>query len=289
MTAGSQAGQGGRLPRCAHRRWGWLLAGMGLAGSLVAQESITNAFSPIVSYQFAEPLGGTGEGLISAVVSYQFAEPLGGPGQGLISALVSYQYYEWPGDDVLGLLSSPWVSYYFPGLGGPQLVLHGQVRGAGGAPLAGATVSVAWGSVPVGTASTDAGGNYALGLGAGPCVVAARAPGYVESSRALTLSPATARQDFQLALRPGAPVQEQVNRPPPSFALPPIGSWDEQLKVFDGTAFVDIAPGNAPSRDRMTIVLTHGWVPQVLGLVLTQNPGWRVGRRRWRGRSARQA
>lgn len=245
MTPGSESGQGLRLPRSAHRLWGCLLGWVGVAGSLVAQEPITSA--------------------MSAPVSYQFAEPLGRPGQEVMSTLVSYQFYEWPGNDVLGLLSSRWVSYRYPALSGPQIVVHGQVQAADGTPLAGATVSAQVGTAPVGTVSTDAGGHYALALGAGPWVLRVGATGYEEAARALTLTPATARQDFQLAPRPAPPAQTRVNRPAPEIVLPPIGQMAERLRVFNGDQFVDILPGTPLSRDRMTVVLTHGWVLSVLG------------------------
>jgi len=204
--------------------------------------------------------------VMSPLVSYQFEDPVGWQGQPVMSPLVAYNYHELPGDLVLRLLSSPWVSYYHPGVEGPVLALHGQVQGVGGAPVAGATVSVAWGTVPLGTAATDAGGNYALSLDPGVYALTVQAPGYSTAARVLTLSPGTARQDFDLLPLPAPPQQTPVNRPVPAFVLPPVGEFGERLKIFNGMNFVDIDTNNAPIRDLMSIVLTHGWVPpRILG------------------------
>jgi hypothetical protein len=202
--------------------------------------------------------------VMSPLVSYQFEDPVGWQGQPVMSPLVAYNYHELTGDLALRLLSSPWVSYYYPGVEGPVLALHGQVRGVGGAPLAGATVSVAWGTVPLGSAATDAGGNYALSLEPGVYALTVQAPGYSTAARVLTLSPGTARQDFDLLPLPAPPQQTPVNRPVPAFVLP--REFGEQLKIFDGTNFVNIDTNNAPRLDLMSIVLTHGWVPpRILG------------------------
>jgi hypothetical protein len=80
----------------------------------------------------------------------------------------------------------------------------------------------------------------------------------------LTLSPGTARQDFDLLPLPAPPQQTPVNRPVPAFVLP--REFGEQLKIFNGTNFVNIDTNNAPRLDLMSIVLTHGWVPpRILG------------------------
>jgi pimeloyl-ACP methyl ester carboxylesterase len=205
---------------------------------------------------------------MSPIVSFQYPDDFSSQALtngGILSPIVSYQYFEWPGDDVLHLQSSPWVSYFYPGIDGPQIVLQGRVTGGGGAPLASAAVSAAWGSLPVAATSTDANGNYALPLGAGVYALSASAPGYAKSSRVLTFNGGTSPQSFQLAALPATPDQTPVTRQPAAFAFPPIGSLGEHLKVFNGTAFVDIVPANTPSPAKMTIVLTHGWIPQALG------------------------
>jgi len=214
----------------------------------LADEPITEFMSPIASYQYPEDFG---SGALAR--------------GGVLSPIASYVYFEWPGDDVLQLHSSPWVSYYYPGIDGPQIVLQGRVTGVGGAPLSGAVVSAAWGSVPVAATSTDANGNYALPLGVGVYELSASASGYAKSSRALTFRAGTPPQDFQLAALHAPPDLTRAARQPEVFELPPVGSLGERLKVFDGTAFVDIEPGNRPSPAKMTIVLTHGWIPQALG------------------------
>ena len=203
--------------------------------------------------------------VMSPVVSYQYFNALDEPGTTLISPIVSYQYFDWPGDDVLGLWASPRVSYFYPGNDGPLIVLQGRVTEPGGALLAGAAISVAFGTLPLAQATTDANGYYAIPLGAGVYALTVSASGHAKSSRVLTLSAGTAAQDFQLAVLPATPDQTPVNRQPAAFAFPPIGLLGEHLKVFNGTAFVDIVPANTPSSAKMTIVLTHGWIPQALG------------------------
>jgi len=196
---------------------------------------------------------------MSSIVSYQFPQDFNSEALtngGVISPLVSYQYAEWPGDDVLHLQSSRQVSYYYPGSDGPQIVLRGRVTGAGGAPLSGAGVWAAWGTLPVASTSTDANGNYSLPLPAGVYALTASASGYAKSSRAFTLNVGAAPQSFQLAVLPSAPGQEEVSRSPTvSSSSSPIG----ELKLFDGFTFVSLGGGNTPHLDRMTVVMTHGF------------------------------
>lgn len=219
-----------------------------LSLSALADDVITDVMSPIVSYQYPEDFS------TAALTS-----------GGLLSPITSYVFCEWPGDDVLQLQSSPWVSYYYPGIDGPQIMLQGRVTGAGGAPLLGAAISVAFGNLPLTGTTSDVNGNYAAPLGAGVYAVTVSASGYAKSSRVLTLSAGTSPQDFQLAALPATPDQTPVSRQPAAFAFPPIGSLGEHLKVFNGAAFVDIVPANTPSPAKLTIVLTHGWIPQALG------------------------
>lgn len=216
--------------------------------SALADDVITNLMSPVVSFQYPDNF--SSQALTNG---------------GILSLIASYQYFEWPGDDVLGLWASPRVSYFYPGNDGPQIVLQGRVTGAGGVPLSGAAVSVAFGNLPLTGTSSDANGDYEVPLGAGVYAVTVSASGYAQSSRVLTLNAGTAPQNFQLAALPATPDQTPVTRQPAAFSFPPIGSLGEHLKVFNGTAFVNIVPANTPSPAKMTIVLTHGWIPQALG------------------------
>ena len=218
---------------------------------------ITNVMSPIVSYQY--PNDFSSQALING---------------GISSPIVSYQYFEWPGDDVLELLSSPRVSYFYQIGSEPlPLVLHGRVTDTVGVGISGAAISATVGLTPAAQTTTDASGNYALpSLGAGVYALAASAPGHAKSGRALTLSAATANQDFQLTPLSAAPTTQQTSREPPTaFTQPPVGPLGSTLLVFDvdGSAFVPITADNAPQPDRMTIVMTHGW---------NSNPGkWAAG------------
>jgi hypothetical protein len=214
----------------------------------LADDVITNIMSPIVSYQYPDDFN-------SQVLT----------NGGILSPIVSYQYHEWLGDNVLKLWASPRVSYFYLGSDGPQIILQGRVTGAGRVPLSGAAVSVAFGNLPLTETTSDPNGDYGVPLPAGVYAVIVDASGYAKSSRVLTLSAWTPPQNFQLAVVRAAPDQTPVNRQPPAFSFPPIGSLGEHLKIFNDTSFVDIVPANTPSHAKMTIVLTHGWIPQALG------------------------
>ena len=225
-----------------------LLFCLGFVFPLHADDVITNVMSPIVSYQYPDDFNS--QALTNG---------------GIISPIVSYQYFEWPGDDVLQLLSSARVSYFYPGNDGLQIFLQGRVTDTGGVPLAGAVISVAFGTLTLAQTTTDGNGNYTIPLGANVYALTASASGHAKSSRVLTLSAGTATQNFQLASLPATPGMTPVNRQPAAFVFPPIGSLGEILKVFNGSVFVNIEPANSPSPGKMTIVLTHGWIPQALG------------------------
>ena len=211
----------------------------------LADDVITNVMSPVVSYQYPDDF--SSQALTNG---------------GISSPIVSYQYFEWPGDDVLELLSSPRVSYFYQIGSEPlPLVLHGRVTDTLGVGISSAAISATVGLTPAAQTTTDASGNYALpALGAGVYALAASASGHARSARAVTLSAATATQNFQLTALPTAPILTQTDRQPPTvFTQPPVGPMGSTLKVFDGAQFVAITAGNTPPSDRMTIVMTHGW------------------------------
>ena len=94
---------------------------------LLAQDTITNFMSPIVSYQYPDDFSSeslTNGGVISPFVSYQYLENFSTAALtngGIMSPIVSYQYYEWPGSGILNLQYSPTVSYYYQFLDAPVL------------------------------------------------------------------------------------------------------------------------------------------------------------------------
>ncbi len=213
--------------------------------------------SPVVAYQFHD-----GAPAMSPIVGYQFFESGGtSTNTPLVSPVVGYQFFEWPDGLSRAAVTSAQVSYFQQIATEPGVVtLHGRVTDPGGAPLAGATVSATVGSTPVAQATTDSSGGYNFpALGAGIYVLSASLAGHQSSARALTLSGATAEQDFQLAALPLPPQVQQTSRQAPAFAFPPVGLLGEQLEIFDGAGFVQIDPTRAPSPDLMTIVMTHGW------------------------------
>jgi hypothetical protein len=247
-----------------------------------ADDVITNVMSPIVSYQYSEDFSSevlTNGGVISPFVSYQYPEDFSSgalTNGGIMSPIVSYQYYEWPGNGILNLLNSPVVSYYYQLAGGSgAFVLHGRVTDVHGVALAGATVSAMVLLTPAAQATADGSGNYQMpALGPGVYDLWASDSAYHTSIRAVTLSASTAQQDFQLTLLPAAAAVQQITRQPDlSYTIGPMGS---ALLVFDGTNFVPIVAGkNVPPADRMTVVLTHGWIPVVGGVELVSGvEGW---------------
>jgi len=98
-----------------------LLAVLLAAGlPVLANETITNLMSSVVSYHYPENL--TAEslslgGVISPVASYQYPENFNTAALtsgGVLSPVASYQYYEWAAGTGLGLASSLEASYYYP-------------------------------------------------------------------------------------------------------------------------------------------------------------------------------
>ena len=145
-----------------------------------------------------------------------------------------------------------------PSLASP-LKMHGRITDAGGVGLANATVAILRGGMVMAQTTTDAQGYYQLPQQTiVACVLKVTVPGYATAARALTLSAATALENFQLATLPPAPTVQQVSRAAP-FTVAPVGALGETLEIFNGSVFEQITPDNAPSPNRMTIVMTHGW------------------------------
>ncbi len=235
---------------------------------VLADALFTNAVSAVVSYQYPEDVSGEAltNGVISPVVSYQYPDDFGTAAltnSAVISPVVSYQYYEWPGDDILHLLYSPYVSYFYQSGNNPtSLVVRGTVTDLAGTGILGATVTASVQQSVVAITTTDSGGHYALpALGSGAYILTASEASHAPCVRPLTLSSATAVKNFRLGALLTAPSVQQTNRQPsPAFTQPPAGPMGSNLKVFDGTNFVNITAENAPSTNLMTIVMTHGWV-----------------------------
>lgn len=101
-----------------------VLLALPLVSPVLAQDTITNVMSPVVSYQYYASLSeDTNSAVVSPVVSYQFYDLLGGgTNAAIISPVASYQYFEWPGNGILQLLNSPLVSYFYATVGGSTVV-----------------------------------------------------------------------------------------------------------------------------------------------------------------------
>src|SRR2546421_8697814 len=80
--------------------------------SALGDDAITNAMSPILSYQYLEPadvplING---GVLSPVISFQYLDDFQGEAVsngGIVSPFLSYQYFDWPGDAILQVQNSP--------------------------------------------------------------------------------------------------------------------------------------------------------------------------------------
>ncbi len=205
--------------------------------SVRAQDTY-EAYSPVVSYVFEDTLASADA--YSPVVSYVFAEALP--------------------DDVAATFGSAPVSYLYlsPGTG-PAVVIAGRVFDEGGQGLAGARVTAAVNPLPLAETVTDAEGRFALpSLAAGPYGLRASKAGYAPAGRVLETGAGLKPQDFVLRALPAAPLAERTTAPVPEKLQPrPVRVTAAQLKVFQGGAWV---PFGQVRRDRMTLVLTHGWI-----------------------------
>ena len=212
-----------------------------LAAVARADDVITNVMSPLVSYLTVDV------------------------NTNIISPPVSYLSLDWLGDSNVTFHAAPVVSYFYQignGTGTALFAIQGTVTDPTGAGIPGATVKASISQSVIAQTATDSGGQYALpALGAGVYVLRVSEATHASAARALTLNANTAQQNFQLAILPSVPTVGQTNRQPAvTFAQPPPGPRGSTLRVFDGSAFVPITAGNAPSANLMTIVMTHGWV-----------------------------
>ncbi len=233
----------------------------------IRNEIITNGgiASFVLSYEYPRSLDLeilTNGNIVSPMISYQHWDNLDRAvltNGGVISPISSYRYYDWPGDDILKLKSSRVVSYYYQlNSTGPSALVHGRITDLNGVPLAGVSISAMVFLTPVAQAVTDVNGNYQLpALGGAVYDLWAVRSGYQTSIRAFTLALNTTEQNFQLKQMPGPPVTRQTDRLPDLSST--ISLMGSVLRVFDGTQFQPITLENAPSPNRMTIVLTHGW------------------------------
>jgi hypothetical protein len=82
-------------PRPLLAGWAVALLGVALASSALAQDTITNAMSPVVSYQYNDSLADMGTN------------------SPVVSAIVSYQYFDWPDAAELQFQNSVSVSFFY--------------------------------------------------------------------------------------------------------------------------------------------------------------------------------
>lgn len=138
----------------------------------------------------------------------------------------------------------------------PNVPISGRVFAAG-IGLPGATVAAFMNGLLIANAITAADGSYALPpLPADGYELRATLAGYASGIHLLILSDSTARQDFTLPPIPAAPATQQTTGPIPVEQQPrPLHVT--QLKVFNGSDWAAVGPVDA---NKMTIVLTHGWV-----------------------------
>jgi hypothetical protein len=227
----------------------------------LADDVITNVMSPVVSYQYLNALDEPGTTTASPMVSYQFPNSLSEAGTPVISPIVSYQYFEWPGDDVLQLLSSPKVSYFYGiFIPGNDVTVRGRVVDALGNPINGATVCASILNVPQVTVQSAPDGRYELPpLAPGIFVLFASQAGQVSDKRVVTMSATLPEQNFRLVPLATLPPLQVANSTPPFLLSTPDELHGAKLMVFDGTGFVPDLGLIDPQK--MTVVLTHGWIP----------------------------
>lgn len=221
---------------------GILAASLLQSVSAVADDVITNSMSPVLSYQFPNDLGNE---LTSG---------------GISSPIVSYQYFEWPGNEVLHLQSSPWVSYYYiDRLPGPNVAVRGRVQDEAGAAVAGARVIVAVNLHPIAVTQTGPDGSFQIpALESGLYCIVASHPAFASAGRVLELVSELPSQDFILKQLGKSPGLNYTDEPVPLGQRPrkPRTS-DAQLKVFRNSEWAFSAEVDP---NKMTIVLTHGWI-----------------------------
>ncbi len=255
----SLSGRGSQAESLCH----FLLAALLLfvAGVPFARATDPDVASPLVSYQFLDSLADVPAqpNIVSPLVSYQFLDSLAdAPEQpNVVSPLVSYQYLDWPGDENLTFQSSPSVSYYFDGAPSITVGPANQIVQAGANVTFGVGVE---GTQPLsyqwrfnGVAISGAAGatlprtNVQPGDSGSYSVRVANAHGSVVSREArlnVYLPPDTPQPPAPTLTPTGGTVQ-------PALTAAPRTPSSTQLKVFNSGGQVD--------RNKMTIVLTHGW------------------------------
>lgn len=220
-----------------------LMASLSLASSVFAQDTITNVMSPVVSYQF-------------------YDSPGAGTNSIIVSPVASYQFYDWPGNENVPLQTSPTVSYFYQaGASSEPVAFRGRVLDTQGQPVGEAVVEARVMGLVSASATTGADGRYALpALPAGTYVLSAAKAGWISDWRVVALSAVMMQQDLQLKPLLNPPSLTVANSTP-AFITPPDGAQGSALWMFDGTAFV--ANLALLDRGKMTVVLTHGWIPCV--------------------------
>lgn len=195
----------------------------------------------------------------SPLASYQLSDTLGETPEypNVVSPVVSYQYYDWPGDANLTFQNSPLVSYQFEGP--PTILQQPQSQIAKVGTNIAFTVT-ADGSTPLGyqwrLSGTNLNGeivarlsitNVQLSNAGDYSVVVWNNYGVLTSSvcRLHVYVPPPTPQPVPPTVTPS------IQPPPINLTAPPRAPSSTQLKVFTGNGLVD--------RNKMTIVLTHGW------------------------------
>lgn len=194
----------------------------------------------------------------SSVVSYQLYDAIGAESNTpIMSQVVSYQFFDWPGDSNLTFQTSPHVSYRFDGP--PVLSQHPRSQIAKVGTNAGFLVE-ADGSAPLGyewrfngdympweNAATLAITNVALEDAGDYSVVVWNSYGVATSvvARLHVFVPPTTPRPTQ----PGT--TNSAVLPPATLTARPRVPSNAQMRVYTG--------GGAIDRNKMTIILTHGW------------------------------
>ena len=237
----------------------WIVALL-LQQSLVsrADDRITNAMSPVVSFQYLNGFDQPGSTLASPIVSYQFQNTLSRSEMANSSPIVSYQYLDWAGFDVLGLIGSPRVSYFYHG--GDPLILHNPTS-----QIARLGTNVTFSVAVLGTPPFSFNWQHdAKTLGATSA-----------TNLSLTNVQLTDSGDYRVEVADAYGVRtssiahlnvylppNSAQPPPPTAAvtteLPPA-SLTARPRKPGNTNLIVYSGGGQVDRSKKTIVMTHGW------------------------------
>lgn len=152
-----------------------------------------------------------------------------------------------------------------------QLAFRGTVVDGTGKPVPQATIDARGRTGVNGNTTTGPDGRYSLNLPEGEYELTAAKPGFIADSRAVALIPGNTEQSFQLLPKFTPPLVED-NNTSVLFAPRAPGANGSYLLLFNGATFISSLSGL--DRNKMTIVLTHGWLNKLDSITSHVYEGW---------------